>query len=185
MTSSNPTSLPEKLSFGPITIPTATQVFVHSELSYGLVNLKPVLPGHVLIIPRRIAPRVADLTPEELSDMWALAALVGGKLEKHFGAQSLTYAVQDGAAAGQTIPHVHVHVIPRRLGDFKNNDEIYDRIDEMSEKQGEREHAVVKGKEDQQAPEKMDLDDEQRKSRTAETMAAEAAELRALFVTSA
>ena len=35
---------------------------------------------------------------------------------------------QDGPEAGQTVPHVHVHVLPRRAGDFENNDEVYDAI---------------------------------------------------------
>jgi predicted metal-dependent phosphotriesterase family hydrolase len=39
---------------------------------------------------------------------------------------------QDGASAGQTVPHVHVHVLPRKAGDFKENDEIYDAIDEAA-----------------------------------------------------
>lgn len=35
---------------------------------------------------------------------------------------------QDGAQAGQTVPHVHVHILPRKLGDFENNDEVYDVV---------------------------------------------------------
>lgn len=38
--------------------------------------------------------------------------------------------VQDGAAAGQTIPHVHIHCVPRHFKDLEHNDEIYDRIDD-------------------------------------------------------
>ncbi len=39
---------------------------------------------------------------------------------------------QDGPQAGQTVPHVHIHVLPRRVGDFEKNDEIYDAIDDAS-----------------------------------------------------
>ena len=42
-------------------------------------------------------------------------------------------AIQDGAAAGQTVPHVHVHVLPRRPGDFEPNDEVYDAMDKGEE----------------------------------------------------
>lgn len=84
--------------------------------------------GHVLFIPRRVVPRVADLTNEELSDLWSLANRCGPKLEHHFGADALTYAVQDGAAAGQTVPHTHIHCLPRRLGDFERNDAVYDEV---------------------------------------------------------
>jgi bis(5'-adenosyl)-triphosphatase len=37
--------------------------------------------------------------------------------------------LQDGPAAGQTVPHVHIHVLPRRPGDFEKNDEVYDELD--------------------------------------------------------
>lgn len=84
--------------FGPIRIP-RTQVFAETALSVGIVNLKPVVPGHVLIVSRRVVPRFADLTPEETADIWQLAKRVGAVLEPHFGATSLTFAVQ--ARAGR------------------------------------------------------------------------------------
>ena len=61
-----------------------------------------------------------------------LAQRVGSVVEQHFGAESLTLAIQDGPAAGQSVPHVHIHCLPRRYGDFKNNDDVYDAIDEHS-----------------------------------------------------
>lgn len=51
--------------------------------------------------------------PPQVSDLWLLAQRVGVALEPHFGASSLTLAIQDGPQAGQTVPHVHVHVLPR------------------------------------------------------------------------
>jgi bis(5'-adenosyl)-triphosphatase len=113
-------------------------VFAETPLSYGIVNLKPVVPGHVLVVTRRIIKRFESLTEDELVDVWTLAKKVGSALEKHHGATSLTYAIQDGPSAGQTIPHVHIHVLPRRDGDFENNDEVrsthwspYDRVGEV------------------------------------------------------
>ena len=147
-------------AFGPLSIP-ASQVFCESALSLGLVNLKPVVPGHVLIITRRVVKRFADLTPEEVADLWSLAKRVGAAIEPHFGASSLTFAIQDGPHAGQTIPHVHVHVLPRVPGDFENNDDVYDAIDESSEREGERLRM-----------------DEGRVARTPEAMAEEAETLR-------
>ncbi|KAF9319998.1 hypothetical protein BG003_007524 [Podila horticola] len=103
--------------FGPHTI-SAGQVFLKTKYSLGLVNLKPILP-------RRNVPRFLDLSPEEVKDMFQSAQTIGRIVEKEYGGTSLTIACQDGPHAGQTVPHCHVHVIPRRLGDYVNNDDIY------------------------------------------------------------
>lgn len=158
--------------FGPWTIH-ATEVFLTSPHCYAFVNLKPVVPGHVLVSTKNMISRFTDLTPEQVSDLWTLAQRVGAKLEPHFGASSLTLAIQDGPAAGQTVPHVHVHILPRKQGDFEKNDEVYDAIDEASKSVAAASGII-------NTAEKLDLDKE-RVVRTKEEMAAEAAELRKLF----
>ena len=42
--------------------------------------------------------------------------------------QDATISIQDGPSAGQTVPHVHVHILPRSSGDFENNDDIYNEL---------------------------------------------------------
>jgi diadenosine tetraphosphate (Ap4A) HIT family hydrolase len=96
-----------------------------SRQSIGLVNLKPIVPGHVLVIPRRVVARFQDLTGEEVADLWCTAHALGPKLQTHFGADALTFAIQDGAAAGQSVAHVHIHILPRKGGDFLKNDDVY------------------------------------------------------------
>mmetsp|Transcript_3278 Transcript_3278/g.13157 ORF Transcript_3278/g.13157 Transcript_3278/m.13157 type:complete len:100 (+) Transcript_3278:409-708(+) len=78
-------------------------------------------------------------------------------------AYSRTFS-KDGPAAGQTVPHVHVHVLPRRVGDFEPNDAVYDELDKAGKAMASN----------------LDLDAE-RRPRSLEEMAAEAEELRALF----
>lgn len=139
--------------------------------SIALVNLKPIVRGHCLVIPRRVTPRFCDLSAEEVCDLWCTAQRVGPKLEGHFGADALTLAIQDGTAAGQTVPHVHVHIVPRRRGDFRRNDEVYDALDG---------HDATPA-----APGAKAVDaDEDREARKPDEMAREAAELRALFADS-
>ncbi|GAV80935.1 HIT domain-containing protein [Cephalotus follicularis] len=139
--------------FGPYKID-PKEVFYSTNLSYAMVNLRPLLP----------VKRFVDLSTDETSDLWIMAQKVGSRLECHHKASSLTYAIQDGPQAGQTVPHVHIHIIPRIDGDFEKNDEIYEELD-------------VKEKELKQ---KLDLDKE-RKDRSVEEMGKEADEYRLLF----
>ncbi|CAA3029753.1 bifunctional bis(5 -adenosyl)-triphosphatase adenylylsulfatase FHIT-like [Olea europaea subsp. europaea] len=153
----------ESYMFGPYKID-SKEVFYSTRLSYALVNLRPVVPGHILL-SAHLNCRFVDLTADETSDIWLTAQKVGQQLESYHKASSLTFAIQDGPQAGQTVPHVHIHILPRKSGDFEKNDEIYDAIDEK----------------EKELNQKLDLDKE-KKDRTMEEMAEEAANYRKLFI---
>lgn len=150
-------------------------MFAESKHCFAFVNLKPILPGHVLVSTKRVVPRFTSLKPEEVADLWTLAQEVGEKLERFHQASSLTLTIQDGPEAGQTVPHVHIHILPRKRGDFENNDEIYDAIDQASEDVLKQLEWASKGTE-----RKKNLD-EDRKPRTREEMSEEAGVYRGLF----
>ncbi|GAA6008677.1 hypothetical protein JCM11491_003395 [Sporobolomyces phaffii] len=105
------------------------QVFYQSPLSLGIVNLKPLVPGHVLVIPKRVVPRFRDLTGDEVTDLFKSVHEISRVIEREFKAQALNVALQDGPLAGQSVPHVHVHIIPRRAKDFEPIDEMYTALD--------------------------------------------------------
>ncbi|KAJ0898660.1 putative bis(5'-adenosyl)-triphosphatase [Helianthus annuus] len=108
-----------------------------------------------------LVKRFVDLTTEEATDLWISAHKIGKQLENYHNASSLTFTIQDGPHAGQSVPHVHIHILPRKEGDFVNNDEIYDAIDAK----------------EKELKKKLDLDKE-RKDRSMEERAQEAAEYR-------
>lgn len=111
---------------------TKLQVFHLTPLSFALVNLKPLLPGHVLVSPRRVTPRLSDLTQAEVSDLFLTVQRVGRMVERVYNASSLNVAIQDGPDAGQSVPHVHTHIIPRRdadLDDRGGGDAIYGMLE--------------------------------------------------------
>ncbi|KAK5062772.1 hypothetical protein LTR84_004847 [Exophiala bonariae] len=127
-----PINLPANLKFGPFRV--SKQVFHLSktQLSYGLVNLKPLLPGHVLICPVRSVPRLSQLSANETADLFNTVRVVSRTIERVYRATALNVAVQDGVDAGQSVPHVHVHVIPRQAGDLDDRgggDQIYEMMD--------------------------------------------------------
>lgn len=69
--------------------------------------------------------RLIDLSPAETTDLFTTMQLIQRLLTKLYNPGSFTIAVQDGPEAGQTVPHVHVHVIPRTKGDMPRTDDIY------------------------------------------------------------
>jgi bis(5'-adenosyl)-triphosphatase len=127
--------------FGQFIIP-KTNIFCLSPNKIGsiaFVNLRPIVPGHVLVTTKRIVPFVEDLTEEEYIDMWLLVRRVQTILKVAYPkTTAFNIAVQDGTDAGQSIPHVHVHILPRRSSSStdpfggEKNDEIYDQLEKWA-----------------------------------------------------
>ncbi|OAQ63172.1 Bis(5'-adenosyl)-triphosphatase [Pochonia chlamydosporia 170] len=122
------------IKFGPFEV--TKQVFLTTPHSYALVNLKPLIPGHVLVCPLKSHLRLTELSPVEITDLFSTVQLTQRMLaQKYFPVPgdlmsgSFTIAVQDGPDSGQTVPHLHVHVIPRRKGDVGDSpDVIYTKM---------------------------------------------------------
>jgi len=108
----------------------SSHVFYRTPLTYAFVNRKPVLNGHVLISPIRCVARISELDSAEVADLFRVSQHVASVIENHVGTSSATLAVQDGPDAGQTVQHVHVHILPRKPGDFKRNDDVYEKLEE-------------------------------------------------------
>lgn len=89
-------------------------VISETHLMSARLDAHPVTPGHTLIIPRRHVDKYADLTRDEMGHAFMLMAEVCDMSD----ADDFTIAVNDGPAAGRTIHHLHIHVIPRRPGDI-------------------------------------------------------------------
>jgi diadenosine tetraphosphate (Ap4A) HIT family hydrolase len=77
----------------------------------------PVTEGHTLVVPIRHVASLFDLPADELADVWRLVGEVRAALAASHKPNAFTIGVNDGEAAGQTVGHAHVHVIPRRRGD--------------------------------------------------------------------
>ena len=93
------------------------RIWVETETSIGFFDAYPVSEGHALVIPKRHVAILHDLTTTELEDIWALVARMRHLLAEKFKPSGFNIGVNEGTAAGQTIGHAHVHIIPRRDGD--------------------------------------------------------------------
>ena len=94
-----------------------TDILLENEMALAFFDKFPVNEGHVLIIPKRHLANLFDATQEEVGSIWKLIKEVKEKLNKRFHPDGYNVGVNVGAAAGQTVFHLHVHVIPRYLGD--------------------------------------------------------------------
>ena len=80
----------------------------------------PVSPGHTLIIPKRHVSSYFDLSPQERQDMDTMLQSVKRMLDKRYHPDGYNIGINVNEAAGQTVFHVHMHLIPRYHGDVPN-----------------------------------------------------------------
>ncbi|MBM3273265.1 HIT family protein [Candidatus Kaiserbacteria bacterium] len=78
----------------------------------------PISPGHTLIIPRRHVGSFFDVDAEEREQLLRLLEDAKRRLDNEFQPHGYNIGINDGPAAGQTVPHLHIHLIPRYKGDL-------------------------------------------------------------------
>jgi diadenosine tetraphosphate (Ap4A) HIT family hydrolase len=89
-------------------------------LAYAMRDAFPVSPGHTLIITQRHVREPFDLSDEELLAVFRLARSARDQINQTFRPDGYNLGFNVGAAAGQTVGHLHLHVIPRYRGDVEN-----------------------------------------------------------------
>jgi bis(5'-adenosyl)-triphosphatase len=160
----------------------ASCIFYRSPRSLSFVNLRPIVTGHVLVMPRRCVPLLQDLDDDEYDDLWRTVRHTQRILRAAYSSSSsitsFNVAVQDGPAAGQSVPHVHVHILPRlsQGDDFVRNDDVYEALELWAPREPRRGGEEEDGGESSR-PSRRRLevaDDDQRRDRTLEEMEREA-----------
>jgi bis(5'-adenosyl)-triphosphatase len=103
-------------------------VFAESENFLAIYNLAPILAGHSLIIPRKHVLSLLDLSDAEYHELMIFAKEVTNILLKAFNSDSFNWSIQDNHAAGQTVLHLHLHIVPRLVGDMSDPGDWYPEI---------------------------------------------------------
>jgi diadenosine tetraphosphate (Ap4A) HIT family hydrolase len=98
------------------------RILAANEEAVAILDAYPVSPGHMLILPRRHVASFFDLTPAELTAIHQLLAQMHLHLQTMQKPHGYNIGVNVGDAGGQTIPHAHVHLIPRYAGDVEMPD---------------------------------------------------------------
>ncbi|KCV70165.1 hypothetical protein H696_03624 [Fonticula alba] len=113
---------PDKVvKFGQVTV-RAVNIFYQTPLTLGFLNAYPLLPFHSLVIPRRGVRLLCELTPEEISDLFNSVNIIAEALKVAEPAMnSYSMTVQDGPFSGQSIHHVHAHILPRMTEEIRDD----------------------------------------------------------------
>ncbi|HOV48014.1 MAG TPA: HIT domain-containing protein [Anaerolineae bacterium] len=96
------------------------ELLTESATAYAIFDKFPVSPGHTLIIPKKHVADYFDLSTHTKTACWLMADRVKMLLTERLHPDGFNVGLNIGLAAGQTIPHAHIHVIPRYAGDVEN-----------------------------------------------------------------
>ena len=89
----------------------------HGNNWYAFLDIFPRREGHTLVVPHKAVSRLSQLNDQEIAGLFSGVKDAQLKLGKIFSTRDFTICIHDGPLAGQEVPHVHVHVIPRTKGD--------------------------------------------------------------------
>lgn len=93
------------------------RVIIENDLAKAFPTNIPIVPGHILIVPIRHVATLNELTGKELSGILQLQEKLKIALQQVYGAEGFNYAFNEGKIAGQSVPHFHLHLLPRKKGD--------------------------------------------------------------------
>ena len=93
------------------------RIVIENAAAIALHDAFPVAEGHTLVVPRRHVSSIYEVSDSEQTQLWQLVAQVRTSLVEEFSPVGFNIGINDGEAAGQTVPHAHIHIIPRYEGD--------------------------------------------------------------------
>lgn len=99
--------------------------FTTSQNFMAVYDISPMLPGHSLIIPREHIESLHDLKQEQLEEFFLFARKVTKGLCDFLETDAFDWSIQEKAEAGQSVPHLHLHIIPRTKNDFPDPGDWY------------------------------------------------------------
>ena len=90
------------------------------EQTLAFLDINPVNPGHILVIPKKHAANLEEVEMAELSALMSTVKKMGVRLKERLGYEGYNVLMNNDPVSGQAIPHVHFHIIPRKAGDGLN-----------------------------------------------------------------
>jgi histidine triad (HIT) family protein len=93
------------------------KIIDENENAIAFLDAFPLTAGHTLVITKNHYAKLQDVDYDQINQLFSLANKILPSIEKGTGVQSTLIAIHNGKDAGQEIPHLHVHIVPRKLGD--------------------------------------------------------------------
>lgn len=100
--------------------PDLNRIMQQNDTFYVRYDNFPATPGHVEVVPKRHVESFFDLTAGELRDAYALILAAQERITEESSPDGFTIGVNEGRAAGRTVDHLHIHLIPRHFGDVED-----------------------------------------------------------------
>lgn len=94
-----------------------TRIIASNNHAFAIIDGFPISTGHALIIPKRHISSLFEATREERDSLFDLLEQIKVELQEKYKADGFNIGINDGTAAGQTVMHLHIHLIPRYTGD--------------------------------------------------------------------
>ncbi len=104
----------------PFCVLPADRIVLQNSSAVAIYDAYPISPGHLLIIPTRHVASWFDTSDTEKQDMLKLLETARSYLHNAHQADGYNIGINDGAVAGQTVPHLHIHLIPRYVDDVSD-----------------------------------------------------------------
>jgi histidine triad (HIT) family protein len=123
----------------------SAELITETDNVISFMDIGPRAPGHSLVIPKRHAEKLTELDDELIAEVFRMTKEVVKVLEKALKPDAFTIGINDGKAAGQEVPHLHVNIIPRFNGDGGKpiHAVVHNPIKEEISKTAERVRAAI------------------------------------------
>jgi histidine triad (HIT) family protein len=139
------------------------KIVYEDEKCLAFLDINPLALGHTLVVPKKHAKSIFDLDEEDAKHIFSIAKKICLKMKEKLGAEGVNLVQSSEEVAGQSIPHFHLHVIPR-----KSNDDLSDlvqwwrsKVKKVDEKQLEEIAKTIKLEEEQKEEEKEERSEEE------------------------
>ncbi len=96
------------------------EIVLENEHFFSIYDDNPISEGHSLIIPKEHVDSFFKLSPEQVNNMYELLGKMKNAVDERFNPDGYNIGINEGRDAGQTVSHLHIHLIPRYRGDVEN-----------------------------------------------------------------